>query len=364
MGWILAWDNHRQKGRAADVMRNGCVPGVGVLQSYGGTLGERMAVTHRHVEANGIRMHVAEAGRGPAILLCHGFPECWYSWRHQIEALSNGGFHVIAPDQRGYGGTDKPHPVESYTMLHLVGDLVGLLDALGVASATIVGHDWGAAVAWNAALIRPDRFHAIAALSVPIFLRAPARPTTLMPRNETEEFYTLYFQEPGRAEADFDPDPRDTVRRFMLFGAGTNIPEPRVIGGGGVNMMPRTGGYFSKRPKDLPPNPEMTEADFDVYGEAFRDGFRGPLNWYRNIDRNWELMAPYVGAKWTVPALYIYGDRDVVLAFGGMDKNLAALPRLVPQLRPPIVLEGVGHYTQVERPGAVNAALIEFLASL
>jgi pimeloyl-ACP methyl ester carboxylesterase len=323
-----------------------------------------MDVTHRYVETNGIRMHIAEAGQGPTVLLCHGFPECWYSWRHQLQALSDAGFHVVAPDQRGYGGTDKPHPVESYTMMHLVGDLVGLLDALGVSSATIVGHDWGAIVAWNAALIRPDRFHAIAALSVPILQRAPALPTTLLPRTETEEFYTLYFQRPGRAEADFDPDPRETVRNFMLFSSGTNVPEPRTIGSGGVNMMPSSGGYFSKRPKDLPPNPGISETDLDIYGEAFRDGFRGPLNWYRNIDRNWETLAPYIGAKWAVPALYIVGDRDVVLAFRGMDKNLAALPRLVPQLRETIVLPGCGHWTQQERPEEVNAALIEFQRSL
>ena len=185
-----------------------------------------------------------------------------------------------------------------------------------------------------------------------------------MPRTETEEFYIVYFQEPGRAEADFDPDPRDTVRRFMLFGSGTNVPQPRTVGSGGVNMMPRTGGYFSKRPNDLPPNPGIGDADFDVFGEAFRDGFRGPLNWYRNIDRNWELLAPYAGAKWLVPALYIAGDRDAVLAIRGMDKHLAAMPELVPQLREPIMLPGCGHWMQQERPEDVNTALIGFQRSL
>src|SRR6516225_2527979 len=165
-------------------------------------------VKHRIVEANGIRMHVAEQGEGPLIVLCHGFPESWYSWRHQFEALAQAGFHVVAPDMRGYGHTDRPEEIDKYTLLHLVGDIVSLLDALGVETAVIAGHDWGAPVAWHAALLRPDRFHGVIGLSVPFRPRGQVRPTTTMPENDTALFYQLYFQSPGVAETEFERDIR------------------------------------------------------------------------------------------------------------------------------------------------------------
>ena len=155
-----------------------------------------MDIRHRFVTANGIRMHLADAGEGPAVILCHGWPESWYSWRHQLIALAEAGFHAIAPDQRGYGQTDKPESIESYTLLHLVGDMVGLLDAIGAPNAVIVGHDWGAPVAWHAALLRPDRFRAVIGLSVPFRPRGPMQPTTVMPKSDDAMFYQLYFQEP------------------------------------------------------------------------------------------------------------------------------------------------------------------------
>jgi epoxide hydrolase A/B len=155
-----------------------------------------MDIRHRFVTANGIRMHLADAGEGPAVILCHGWPESWYSWRHQLIALAEAGFHAIAPDQRGYGQTDKPESIESYTLLHLVGDMVGLLDAIGAPNGVIVGHDWGAPVAWHAALLRPDRFRAVIGLSVPFRPRGPVQPTTVMPKSDDAMFYQLYFQEP------------------------------------------------------------------------------------------------------------------------------------------------------------------------
>ena len=148
-------------------------------------------VTHLTIETNGIRMHVAEQGAGPLVLLCHGFPESWYSWRHQFAALADAGFHVVAPDMRGYGQTDRPDEIDNYTLLHLVGDVVGLLDAFGVESAVIAGHDWGAPVAWHAALLRPDRFRAVIGLSVPFRPRGQVRPTTVMPQNDSAFFYQL-----------------------------------------------------------------------------------------------------------------------------------------------------------------------------
>ena len=319
-------------------------------------------IRHRTLETNGIRMHVAEAGDGPLVVLCHGFPESWYSWRHQLVALADAGYHVVAPDMRGYGQTDQPEAIEAYSLLHLVGDVVGLLEALGVATAVVVGHDWGAPVAWHAALLRPDRFRAVIGLSVPFIPRRASRPTTTMPRTDDAIFYQLYFQEPGVAEAELGRDPRETLRRVLFGGSGDARRDPLAPGSGGVGMVRRDAGFLGRReaPAKLPA--WLSEADIDVYaGEFTRAGFRGGLNWYRNIDRNWELLAPWTGAKVTVPALFVAGDRDLVLAFRGMDRLLPTLKQFVPDLRQTIILPGCGHWTQQEWPGEVNAAMLKFL---
>jgi pimeloyl-ACP methyl ester carboxylesterase len=313
---------------------------------------------HRTVETNGIKMHVVEAGAGPLVLLCHGFPESWYSWRRQISALAEAGYRVVAPDMRGYGQTDRPEAIADYSMFHLVGDVVGLLDALGEPSAVIVGHDWGAGVAWNAALMRPDRFRAVATLSVPYRPRGSVRPTTAMPQTPDAIFYQLYFQEPGVAEAELERDPTATLRRILIGGSGD---APAVASG----MVPRRGGFLDGlvMPATLPS--WLTEDDVAFYASEFaRTGFRGGLNWYRNIDRNWELLAPFKGAKIQIPALFVAGDRDLVVKFPGMDKLLASLTDIVPQLRKTVMIPGCGHWTQQECPAEVNAALLEFLASL
>jgi pimeloyl-ACP methyl ester carboxylesterase len=322
-------------------------------------------IRHRTVEANGIRIHLAEAGEGPLVVFCHGFPESWYSWRHQLVALAEAGYHAVAPDQRGYGQTDRPEAIAAYTLLHLVGDLVGVLDAVGTGTAVVVGHDWGAPVAWHAALLRPDRFRAVVGLSVPFIPRGAARPTTLMPRTDDAMFYQLYFQEPGIAEAELERDPRETIRRVVFYGSGDARAGALTPGSGGVGMVPRDGGFLGRRdsPATLPA--WITEADVDFYaGEFARTGFRGGLNWYRNIDRNWELLAPWAGAKVTVPALYVTGDRDLVTAFRGMERLIPALKQFVPELRQTIVLPGCGHWTQQERPAEVNAAILRFLQEL
>jgi len=178
------------------------------------------AIKHRTVEANGIRMHVAEQGEGPLVVLCHGFPESWYSWRHQLAALAEAGFRAVAPDMRGYGQTDAPTEIESYTQLHLVGDMVGLLDALGAKSAVIVGHDWGGPVAWNSALLRPDRFRAVVGLSVPFIPRRPDRPSAAYPQTDDAIFYQAYFQIPGVAEKELERDVRATIRRVLYSASG------------------------------------------------------------------------------------------------------------------------------------------------
>ncbi len=172
-------------------------------------------VRHRTIETNGIRLHIAEQGTGPLVVLCHGFPESWYSWRHQLSALAAAGFHAVAPDMRGYGQSDRPEAINQYTLLHLVGDMVGLLDALGEETAVIAGHDWGAPVAWHAALLRPDRFRAVIGLSVPYRPRGAVRPTTVMPQTDDAQFYQLYFQEPGVAEAELEQDARFTVHSLL-----------------------------------------------------------------------------------------------------------------------------------------------------
>jgi pimeloyl-ACP methyl ester carboxylesterase len=322
-------------------------------------------IRHRIVQTNGIRMHIAEAGDGPLVLMCHGFPESWYSWRHQLTALAAAGYHAVAPDQRGYGQTDKPEAIDQYTLFHLVGDLVGLLDALGQPSAVIAGHDWGAPVAWHAALLRPDRFRAVFALSVPFRPWGPGRPTTKMPQTDDAIFYQLYFQAPGVAEAELERDPRQSIRRVLYWGSGDGRSAALTPGAGGVGMVPRDGGFLGRRPAPATLPAWLTDGDVDFYAAEFkRAGFRGGLNWYRNIDRNWELLAPWAGAKVTVPALYLTGDRDLVLSFRGMDQLLPALKQFVPELRQTIILPGCGHWTQQERAGEVNTAMLQFLKSV
>jgi pimeloyl-ACP methyl ester carboxylesterase len=321
-------------------------------------------VTHRTIEANGIHLHLAEQGEGPLIVLCHGFPESWYSWRHQLAALSAAGFRAVAPDMRGYGQSDRPEAIDQYTLLHLVGDMVGLLDALGADQAVIAGHDWGAPVAWHSALLRPDRFRAVIGLSVPHRPRTPVMPTSVMPRTDDAMFYQLYFQTPGVAEAELERDARETIAK-LLFSASGDVPRRARSGAGDVGMVKRDGGFLTQmvRPAVLPA--WLTDADLEFYaGEFTRSGFRGGLSWYRNIDRNWELLAPFAGAKVTVPALYIAGDRDLVVAFRNMDRVIANLADNVPLLRGTIMLPGCGHWTQQERASEVNAAMIDFLHQL
>jgi pimeloyl-ACP methyl ester carboxylesterase len=326
--------------------------------------------TQRMIESNGIRLNIAEQGKGPLLLLCHGFPESWYSWRHQIEALAAAGFHAVAPDMRGYGKSDAPEAIDQYTIFHLVGDLVGLLDALEAQTAVIVGHDWGANIAWQAARLRPDRFRAVVALSVPFRPRGPVRPTSVMPQTADAQFYMLYFQNPGVAEAELERDPRATVRNMLYGASGDGAAAARAAAASSgaspnLGMVPKGGGFLrgSGAPAMLPA--WLSEADIDFYaGEFKRSGFRGPLNYYRNIDRNWELMAAFADVPVTVPALYVAGDRDMVVSFPGTDQLLANLKQFVPALRNIQMLPGCGHWTQQERPGEVSAAIIDFVRGL
>ena len=321
--------------------------------------------TQRVLEANGIHLNIAEQGQGPLVLLCHGFPESWYSWRHQLGALAAAGFHAVAPDTRGYGRSDRPEAIDQYTVFHLVGDLVGLLDALEAPTAVVAGHDTGATVAWTAALLRPDRFRAVIGLSVPFRPRGPVPPTSAMPRTADSQFYQLYFQEPGVAEAELERDPRAAVRNMLHGASGDALRDGGASAGAGIAMVPLGAGFLRGEPAPATLPAWLGEQDVDFYaGEFRRTGFRGSLNWYRNVDRNWDLTAPFAGAPVTVPALYVAGDRDMMLAFPVMDRLLANLKVFVPALRGTLLLPGCGHWTQQERPGEVSAAMIEFIRGL
>ena len=311
------------------------------------------------LQINGIRMRVAEQGRGPLVLFCHGWPESWYSWRHQLAALAAAGYRAVAPDMRGYGGTDAPPQVEQYTMLHLVGDMVDLVKALGEQQAVIVGHDWGAPVAWTSALLRPDLFRAVAGMSVPFTPPGRIDLLSALEAQGVHTFYMQYFQAPGVAEAELERDVQATLRRIYFSGSGDG-PERATFGvlepGAGVlsnTVDPAT------LPAWLPPE------DIAFYaGEFKRAGFRGGLNWYRNLRRSWELLTPWRGCVIRQPSLFIAGARDNVLKFPASQAQIDAYPRTLPGLRGGHILEGAGHWIQRERAEAVNALLLAFLKGL
>lgn len=309
-------------------------------------------ITHRTVEHDGITLHVAEAGPpdGPVVLLLHGFPECWYSWRHQLRALSAAGFRVLAPDGRGYGRSDAPAAVEEYTVLHLVGDAVAVLDDAGAERAVVVGHDWGAPVAWHTALLRPDRVAGVVGLSVPHLPRTTSAPTPRLAQRYGPHFYQLYFQRPGAADAELAADPRASFRRVL-----TGMP-----GGPGLDVPPGSG--FLDALRDRPALPAwLTEDDLDVFvAEYARNGFTGGLNRYRNLDRNWALTAAWHGAPIRVPALFVAGERDMVIGGAPADALAATLRRSCSDLRGVRLLPGCGHWTQQERPDEVSEEIRAF----
>jgi pimeloyl-ACP methyl ester carboxylesterase len=315
--------------------------------------------THKFVQTNGIRMHYVEQGTGPLVVLCHGFPESWYSWRHQITAIAGAGFHVVAPDQRGYGQTDRPEPVSAYNTLLLAGDIVGLVNALGAKTATVFGHDWGAPVAWYAALLRPDLFPAMGLLSVPGFPRTPVVPSQVAKAAFGDQvFYQQYFQQVGKAEHDFGKDPRRALLGFLyaLSGDAHGADKWRFVFGPNETILDSF-----KVPDKLPP--WLSEADLDFYTNEFkRTGFVGALNWYRNIDATWELVGFLEGASVRQPSLFITGDQDpVIVMYEHWYKHVT---ELLTDLKVNVTLPGVGHWTQQERPEEVNRLMIDFLKGL
>ena len=314
--------------------------------------------TERSVDTNGVRLRVIEAGdRGaPVVVLAHGFPELAYSWRHQIPALAEAGYRVLAPDQRGYGGSSKPGAVDAYTIVELSADIVGLLDDVGADRAALIGHDFGGVVAWNAPLLHPDRFAGIAGLSVPPVPRSKV-PTTQAFRKIFGDnfFYILYFQEPGPADAELNRDPATTLRKLM--GSLTTTDEAAAL-----RMLPPGPEGFIDRIPDPDALPDwISQDEFDHYVSEFtRTGFTAPLNWYRNFDRNWELTATTPAATISVPSLFIGGAADPTLAYTPRHR----VRDLVSGDYREVMIEGAGHWLQQERPGEVNEVLIDFLSRL
>ncbi|HXB17122.1 MAG TPA: alpha/beta hydrolase [Solirubrobacteraceae bacterium] len=288
---------------------------------------------------DGVELSVTDAGSGPAVVLCHGFPELAYSWRHQVQPLLDAGYRVLVPDMRGYGASSAPGEVDAYDVVSLCGDMVGLLDSIGESQAIFVGHDWGANVVWWLAAIHPERVQAVAGLSVPFVPRAPAAPIPIMRAHLGEDFYIVWFQEPGVADAALGSDVRRTLTTSRQWTA----------------QWAEEDGAVRKRPEWL------SEEELQVYVDAFeRTGFTGGLNWYRNIDRNWELTEPYGDRRIEQPAMFLTGELDPVRTFMPVE----AMDGWVTDLRRRTVVPGAGHWVQQQAPAAVNAELLGFLGSL
>lgn len=316
----------------------------------------------RTLDVNGTPTFLLEAGTGPLVLLCHGFPETAYAWRHQLKALAEAGFQAVAPDLRGVGQTPGPADLDQYSLMHLLGDLVGIVEALGQKTALIVGNDWGASLAWQAALIRPDIFRAVTAIGVPMMARSPLPPTQIFPQTPEALFYTLYFQQVGQAEQEFTRDVETTLRKiYFNADADARANQPREQAPNPFAMVPREAGFLAplQNPSTLPA--WLQPQDLAVFVEAFtHSGFSGALNLYRNLDRNWELQAAFAGKVIEVPALFCIGEHDVGWSMPGMQAIIEQQVDLVPDLRGPEIIANAGHWLPQEAPAAFNQHLIRF----
>ena len=267
----------------------------------------------QHFSTNGITVRAAVEGTGPLVIMVHGWPELWYSWRHQIRPVAEAGFKVVAPDVRGYGGSDKPHPIEAYDMIELTADVVGLIDALGEEKAILVGHDWGAPICWNTAVLHPERVSAVVGLSVPYFQRGEVSAIELWKQlYEGKFFYQLYFQEEGVAEAEMEADVRTTLRKIYYIGSG----DPTAEDSQAVAIKGPKHNLLDGLPDPDPFPAWLTNEDLDYFVEAFtQSGFRGSLNRYRAQQRDWELLPQLSELTVDQPSYFIAGALNVVRTF-------------------------------------------------
>jgi len=316
----------------------------------------------RYIESNGIRLRLVEAGQGPLIILVHGWPESWYSWRHQLRPLAAAGYHVVAPDMRGYGGSSLPEAVEDYDILQLTADVAGIVTALNEETAIVIGHDWGAPIAWQSALLYPDMFTAVVGMSVVYSGRSRNRPARKIRQDPDDDFFYIdYFQDPGVAEAEFDANPRALIARlYTSRSPGTPTQAPEV-----TDSRASAGGWLKRLGEPIKLPDWLREEDLEYYSAEFgRAGFAGGINYYRNGARNWDLTANLAEVKISQPALFLAGDLDIVNR-GASKTELAdrAKPHFE-DLRELILLPGIGHRVQQQAPEETNDVLLEFLTSL
>lgn len=318
-----------------------------------------VSVSERTVETrDGVRLHVLDAGNGFPVVLAHGFPELAYSWRHQIPALADDGCRVLAPDQRGYGRSSRPDAIDAYDIEHLTADLLALLDDVGEERAVFVGHDWGAMVVWNLALLAPERVAGVVGMSVPFVPRGPMPPTQMFRQVVGDSFfYMLYFQEPGVADADLGRDPATTMRR-MLGGLASASSDPEAVARA---MAGDERGFVERLPEPERLPDWLSREELDRYVAEFtRTGFTGGINWYRNLDRNWTLTEGLAGAKVTMPSLFVGGALDPVLVM----MPPAVMDGWLEDHRGSLIVDGAGHWVQQEKPAEVNDALLRFVGAV
>jgi pimeloyl-ACP methyl ester carboxylesterase len=312
------------------------------------------------IETNGIALRAAVEGDGPLVIMVHGFPELWYSWRHQITPVARAGYRVVAPDVRGYGGSDKPHDIEAYDMASLMADVIGVIDAFGERDAILVGHDWGAPICWNTAALHADRVSAVAGLSVPYRGRGETSGIELWRRIYKDKFfYQLYFQEEGVAEAELEADVRTSLRKIYYAASGDS---PSLDSW----LQRPAGGTLLEALTDPEVLPAwLTSEDLDYFVSNFgAGGFRGPINRYRNQERDFANL-PEMGIRPVAqPSCFIAGSKDLVRHFVPGYDLYADVDTNCTDLRFSRIIEGAGHWVQQEAPDKVTAALLAFLASL
>lgn len=317
----------------------------------------------RMIDTNGIKLRAAVQGDGPLVVMVHGFPESWYSWRHQLGPLAAAGFTACAIDVRGYGGSDKPHPVEAYSMQNMTADIAGVIDALSPGQpAVVVGHDWGAPIAWHTAVLHPNKVRGVAGLSVPYYALPPMPLNKIFKSMFTDQgkfFYMAYFQDEGVAEAEFEADVRGSLRRLYFASSGDSH------GRWGGREKPHGEALLVGLPDPDPFPSWLTPEDIDYFvGEFERSGFRGPINRYRNFERDWTLMNGVADRVIHQPSLFIAGERDMVLKMFGESDVVARMRENVSDLRGAHFIPRIGHWTQQEAPGETTGYLIDWLATL